>query len=148
MTETRSRMDALGTARTFIRLVRMLEHQPRLDGDTQPLTLTELGVLGQIDRCHTLPSAIARALALDPGRITRITDHLYGLGYIQRQADPDDRRRCRLLLTDAGVERLERGRSHYSDAMESILRGLSERELAALRLGTEGLARVLENPVR
>lgn len=144
MSETRSRMDALSTARTYIRLVRLLEQETRYDADGEPLTLTEMGVLGRIDRGQTLPSTIARALALDPARVTRITDHLSALGYIQREADPDDRRRCPLRITDRGAERLERGRLHFSHAMAAILRGLSEDELEGLRVGTDGLARVLD----
>lgn len=146
MSETRSQMDALSTARTFIRLVRLLEQQQRHDAGSEPLTLTEMGVLGQIDRGQALPSTIARALALDPARVTRITDHLYGLGYVQREADPDDRRRCPLSITESGAERLERGRFHFSEAMTTILRGLTEEERIGLQLGSVGLARVLDHP--
>jgi DNA-binding MarR family transcriptional regulator len=144
VTETGTRMDALSTARTYIRLVRLLGQQTQAETDEESLTITEMGVLGQIDRGHTLPSMIARAMALDPARVTRITDHLFALGYVQREADPEDRRRCPLRLTDQGVERLERGRLHFSTAMAGILRGLTEEELAALRVGTDGLARVLD----
>lgn len=145
MTETGTRMDALSTARTYIRLVRLLEQQTRSETNEEPLTLTEMGVLGQIERGQTLPSMIARALALDPARVTRITDHLFTLGYVRRESDPDDRRRCPLRLTDAGAERLERGRLQFSSAMAAILSGLTDEELAALRVGTDGLTRVLDD---
>jgi DNA-binding MarR family transcriptional regulator len=144
VTETGARMDALSTARTYIRLVRLLGQQTRSETDEESLTFTEMGVLGQINRGQTLPSMIARAMALDPARVTRITDHLFTLGYVQREADPDDRRRCPLRLTDEGEERLERGRRHFSTAMAAILQGLTDEELAALRVGTDGLARVLD----
>jgi DNA-binding MarR family transcriptional regulator len=149
VSETRARMDALGTARICIRLVRLLEQQTRCHPNDEPLTLTEVGVLGQIDRGQTLPSTIARMLALDPARVTRITDHLFALGYVQREADPQDRRRCPLRLTAAGAERLERGRKLFSNTMAAILEGLTEEELAALQVGTDGLARVLDQtPVK
>jgi DNA-binding MarR family transcriptional regulator len=144
VTEIGTRMDALSTARTYIRLVRLLDQQTRSETSGEPLTFTEMGVLGQIDRGHTLPSMIARTMSLDPARVTRITDHLFALGYVQRESDPDDRRRCPLRLTNQGAERLERGRLHFSTAMESILQGLTDEELAALRVGTDGLARVLD----
>ncbi len=142
--ETGTRLDALSTARTYIRLVRLLEQQTRSETNGEPLTLTEMGVLGQIERGQTLPSMISRALALDPARVTRITDHLFALGYVQREADPDDRRRCPLRLTEEGAERLERGRLHFSTAMAAILSGLTDEELAALQVGTDGLTRVLD----
>ena len=143
-TETGTRLDALSTARTYIRLVRLLEQQTRSEMNGDSLTLTELGVLGQIDRGQTLPSMIARGMELDPARVTRITDHLFTLGYVQREADPDDRRRCPLRLTEQGAKRLERGRLHFSATMAEILSGLTDEELAALRVGTEGLTRVLD----
>jgi DNA-binding MarR family transcriptional regulator len=144
VSETLARIDALSTARIYIRLVRLLEQQTRCDPNDEPLTLTEVGVLGQIDRGRTLPSTIARMLALDPARVTRITDHLFALGYVQREADPDDRRRCPLRLTEAGGERLERGRLLFGNTMAEILEGLTEEELAGLHLGNNGLARVLD----
>lgn len=146
MTETDARMDALSAVRTYIRLVRLLEHRARteVEASGESLTLTELGVLGQIDQGQALPSMIARAMALDPARITRITDHLFTLGYVERESDPDDRRRCPLRLTAEGAERLERGRRHFSTGMTEILQGLTDDELAALRVGTDGLARVLD----
>jgi DNA-binding MarR family transcriptional regulator len=144
VSETLSQIDALSTARTYIRLVRLLEQQARYHPDDEPLTLTELGVLGQIDRGQALPSLIARSLALDPARVTRITDHLHGLGYIEREADPDDRRRCPLRITESGAARLARGRLYFRDAMAAILQGLTEEERAGLSVGTDGLARVLD----
>lgn len=144
MSEDHSSRDALSTARIYIRLVRLLAQEKRPDANDQPLTLAELSVLGQVDRGQTLPSTIARTLALDPARVTRITDHLHTLGYVQREVDPSDRRRCPLRITDEGVARVERGRSEFGAAMAAILARLTEEERAGLRVGTEGLARVLD----
>jgi DNA-binding MarR family transcriptional regulator len=136
-------MDAMNAARTYIRLVRALEERAGHRAGESALTLTEIGILGQIDRGCMLPSSIARAMALDPGRITRLTDRLFALNYIRRDTDPEDRRRCPLGLTEEGRRRLEQGRQHYADAMAAILEGLTADERAGLLLGTAGLARVL-----
>jgi DNA-binding MarR family transcriptional regulator len=139
-----SYIDALGAARTFVRLVRALEHQVRRAHEGGDLSLSELSVLGQIDRGNTLPSTLARTLDLDPARVTRITDRLFDLGYIGRAADPEDRRRCRLRLTEAGALRLEEGRVAFGQAMSRLMSGLTAEEESALQIGTEGLRRVLD----
>ncbi len=144
MTDTRVSVDGLNAARTYVRLVRALEDQVRREGARDNLTLTEFGVLGHINRGHTLPSMIARAMELDPGRVTRITDRLFALGYVRRETDPEDRRRCPLVLTETGERRMEDGKTKFADAMATILEGLTEEELEGLRIGSQGLARVLD----
>src|SRR3954447_17943584 len=100
--------DALRSAGTLLRLVRTIDQQLRTtSARDDALSITELGVLGQIDRGIDLPSQVARSLRIDPARVTHLTDRLVEQGYITRDADPRDRRRWRLQLTVGGGERLE-----------------------------------------
>jgi DNA-binding MarR family transcriptional regulator len=108
------------------------------------LGLTELGVLGQIERGLDLPSQVARSLRLDPSRVTRVTDRLVGLGYVERRADPSDRRRCRLSLTEAGREQLQQGMIATSRAVESIMAGVAPSDKAALLQGLEALRAAID----
>jgi DNA-binding MarR family transcriptional regulator len=136
--------DALRTAGSIILLARALEGELRIADPGDGLTLPELGVLGQIDRGRDLPSVLARALRIDPGRVTRITDRLVALAYLERAADPDDRRRCPLRLTVAGQERLARARSDVASAMGRLLDDLADRERIALHTGLEAARGQLE----
>jgi DNA-binding MarR family transcriptional regulator len=106
--------------------------------------VADLSVMRQIERGRDLPSLVARALQLDPGRVSRITDTLVALGYISRSEDQADRRRCRLELTPTGVERLRAGQADVSSAMYRLLAGLSDTERQGLTQGLEGARRVLE----
>jgi DNA-binding MarR family transcriptional regulator len=136
--------DILRLAATLLRMSRELDHDVRQASPNQPLSVADLSVMRQIERGHDLPSLVARALQLDPGRVSRITDTLVALGYISRSEDQADRRRCRLELTPTGVERLRAGQSDVSSAMYRLLAGLSDTERQGLTQGLEGARRVLE----
>jgi DNA-binding MarR family transcriptional regulator len=135
--------DALYYAGTLLRLVRALDQQLRAATGPDPLTTTELSVLGQIDRGVDLPSLLARTLRLDPARVTHVADRLVARGYIGRAVDARDRRCWRLHLTPLGRQRLEEGRADVRAAMESLLGGLTEEERAGLLRGLEGVRRLV-----
>jgi DNA-binding MarR family transcriptional regulator len=52
-------------------------------------------------------SELARCMALDASTVSRHVMHLVHRGYLTRTGDPDDRRACRLRLTDRGRALLE-----------------------------------------
>lgn len=136
--------DSLYLTGVLLLLVRALDQRFRSMTGPEAMTLPELGVLGQIARGVDAPSRIARALRLDPARVTHLVDRLVTQGYVVRADDPHDRRHCRLRLTGRGAKRLKRGRADARGAMESLLDGLSEEERIGLRCGLEGVYRVLD----
>jgi DNA-binding MarR family transcriptional regulator len=138
-----TRPDALYYAGTLLRLVRALDQRLRAATGPDPLTTTELSVLGHIDHGVDLPSLLARTLRLDPARVTHVADRLVARGYIGRAVDARDRRCWRLHLTPLGRQRLEEGRADIRAAMESLLGGLSEEERAGLLRGLEGVRRLV-----
>ena len=135
--------DALYYAGTLVRLGRAPDQQLRAATGPDPLTTTELGVLGQMDHGVDLPSLLARTLRLDPARVTHVADRLVARGYIKRAVDPRDRRCWRLHLTPLGRQRLEEGRADVRAAMEALLGGLTEEERTGLLRGLEGVRRLL-----
>lgn len=144
LSTTREGADALRGAGTLLLLVRALEQDLRTAGGSDPLNLTELGVLGQIERGANLPSLVARALQLDPARVTHISDRLVTQGYIVRTVDPSDRRRWRLDLTERGRERLEEGRNAVQLAMETLLAQLAAPDRHALQQGLGAVRELLD----
>jgi DNA-binding MarR family transcriptional regulator len=134
--------DLFRMAGTLLLLVRSLSQELReLEDD---MDLADLSVLRQIERGRDMPSAIARGLRLDPGRVSRIVDQLEKAGYVARRQDADDRRRWHLQFTDAGVRRLVRGKDEIRAAMGALLQGLGHEDLAALETGLESVRRELE----
>lgn len=134
--------DPFRLAGTLLLLVRSLAHEFRQAEDD--MDLADLSVLRQIERGRDLPSAVARGLRIDPGRVSRIVDRLEKDGYVARRQDLDDRRCWHLHLTSEGEERLTRGKNEIRAAMSTLLQGLSDKELTALETGLESARRELE----
>jgi DNA-binding MarR family transcriptional regulator len=134
----------LRIAGTLALLAREIDGKTRGSGPGDGLGIAELSVLRQIERGNDLPSKIARELRLDPARVTRITDSLVALGYVERGDDPADRRRCRLTLTGPGIERVLAGRAEIGNLVKQLLASLTDDERASLTRGLEAVRRGLE----
>ena len=80
---------------------------------------------------------LASKLQIHPSRLVAILDNLEKRGFVERRANPDDRRLYSLHLTEKGGEVLERigkvAREHQ-DALLSALNKEERDELAALLL--------------
>lgn len=80
-------------------------------------------------------SALGKAVGVDQPRASRLVQQGVQRGFVQREVDPDDARRTRIALTDAGrkIANGMRGERHeiLSRALESFTEGES-RELAQL----------------
>ena len=95
-----------GAARALARLARHVEHTlASID-----LSLPQYRALSLLGDGSTASSALAGRLAVSPPSVTAVIDGLVARGLVERQADPDDRRRLTLLLTPAGVKLLRGGR--------------------------------------
>ncbi len=81
------------------------------------LNMKELVVLTAITDGGTYPGQIAARHHLPAPTVTRLLGHLTDLGLVRRVTEPDDLRKFRLELTDAGQE----AREHTVEASERIL---------------------------
>lgn len=133
-------------ATTTLQLGRSLDSYCRQRSD-DALSVVDLSVLRQLERGNDLPSRVARALRLDPGRVTRIVDQLVALKYVEREPDQEDRRRCRLHLTESGQARLNQGKRMLTSGMTEMLEGLSTDQREDLQRGLDAVRRVLDAAV-
>lgn len=136
--------DSLRMVGTLLLLLRMVDHATRQRPGVIALTITELNVLGQIDRGADTPTRLAHALRLDPARVTHLTDRLVAGGFISRAVDPNDRRRWRLSLTPSGLDRLETGRADIRAVVAQLFTDMTDAEQAALVTGLAGARRALD----
>jgi DNA-binding MarR family transcriptional regulator len=91
-----------GAARAVARLAKQIEIAlVPLD-----LSLPQYRVLALLGEGSTASSVLARRLAVSPPTVTSVVDGLVGRGLVDREADPEDRRRLTLLLTREGTKLL------------------------------------------
>src|SRR5215207_469217 len=67
------------------------------------LSLRQYAALSGIRQGATSPGELARLWQVTPAVITGVIDRLERRELVRREPDPDDRRRLRLALTDAGL---------------------------------------------
>lgn len=78
------------------------------------------------------PSEIAASLELDVSTVSRHVNQLEGAGFIDRRPDHEDRRACRISLTDAGRHSLAAGRQTRTQVLGAVFDGWPERDRAEL----------------
>jgi DNA-binding MarR family transcriptional regulator len=76
---------------------------------------------------------IADALDYDRGQLVGILDELEGRGLVERQRDPDDRRRHIVRVTPAGRKELTKVRALARRLDDELLAPLDDRERAQLQ---------------
>ena len=93
------------------------------------LSLPQYRALALLGDGSTASSVLARRLTVSPPTVTAVIDGLVARGLVERQADPDDRRRLTLLLTRAGGRRARGGRRRGEARLDEI-GGVSRRTTA------------------
>ncbi len=75
---------------------------------------------------------LSQRVGLDRTSVMRTVDMLEARGLLQRDPDPGDRRKHRVVLTDAGGELLSRTLPEVRQAERNVVAELSEQEQAQL----------------
>lgn len=90
-------------------------------------------------------SEMAEAMRLDPPAGSRLVRQLAARRLVEERPDPRDRRRVHLHLTDRGVALGVQLGAIHEEFQSTLVRGMGEAELSALR---SGLRRIVENLAR
>jgi DNA-binding MarR family transcriptional regulator len=93
------------------------------------LSLRQVAVLYMIRNGAAYPSRIARKLRVTPAVVTGLLDRLEQRGYVRRTADPNDRRRFHVALTDAGEAAADAVMRMLSREVADCLAGASAADL-------------------
>src|SRR3954464_131507 len=96
------------------------------------LSLRQYAALGSIQHGASSPGELARLWQVTPAVITGIIDRLERRELVRREPDPDDRRRLRLALTDAGLAASTLVERALTEELAAQLFQASPRELAEL----------------
>jgi MarR family transcriptional regulator for hemolysin len=113
------------------------------------VTRAQWAVLARLDRFEGLKqSELAEMLDLQPITLTRLLDRLCDCGFIERRADPNDRRAKRLYLTPAGRPLIERLGSLGEELMATALAGVDrehvEKMIVQLAIVKENLRQAIQ----
>jgi DNA-binding MarR family transcriptional regulator len=134
---------AAGLRRGTMRLARRL----RMERPEAGVPLQELSVLAHLNRRGPMtPGDIAAAERVQPQTLTRALAELEGRGEIRRQADPADRRRAVLTITDHGLQTLGADMSQRDSWLSlAMAEELTSTERRLLYLAGELMERLAES---
>ena len=113
-------------------LRRFVTSRVQLAGADLELSLRQFAALRGIQEGASSPGELARLWRVTPAVITGIVDRLESRGLVRREPDPGDRRRLRLVLTDAGRRASEEIEAALSGDLAVQLASTTPEELAEL----------------
>lgn len=120
------------------------------------MSLADVQCMGLLLDGPSAPSYLAERLGLTTGAMTKVLDRLERAGYVNRSADPSDRRRVVIAAEPAGLAELGRYYGPVGERTAAYLAGRTVAELetilAFMRAGREAaeeeIARVRGEGVR
>ncbi|MGD0873714.1 MAG: MarR family transcriptional regulator [Acidimicrobiales bacterium] len=125
--------DVSGLASALRISVMRLSRRLRSERKSEGLTVSQLSVLGIIDREGPMsPTQLAAAERVQPPSMTRVVAVLEDLGLVHREPHPTDRRQCVLALTDRGRDLLVEDRNRRQAWLACQLNELLPAERDAL----------------
>jgi DNA-binding MarR family transcriptional regulator len=101
----------------------------------QDVSLREYDVLYTLSKCEVpvRMGELHQHVLLSQPALSRLVDRLVDRGYVERCADPQDRRSVRLSLTDAGRDKQRQiGRRHARSIARAVAPAVSTDELRQL----------------
>ena len=107
----------------------------RLTAPRMPLGgRADFAVLAALDEYGSLSQAeLGRRLGLDRNDVNAILNRLQPRHHVDRQPDPEDRRRNVVTLTEAGRRHLDELQAHADAVQEELLKGLDADERLQLQ---------------
>jgi len=91
------------------------------------LTQTQWRAIAQLSRNEGINQAgLADALDVQPISLARLIDRMESAGWVERRADPRDRRASQLFLTPKSQPILDEMWERAAETMEEALKGLSD----------------------
>jgi DNA-binding MarR family transcriptional regulator len=110
--------------------------------------LTQTWVLGRLDREGPgSVSDLAQALRVRPQSMAQTVGDLEAEGMVERNPDPDDRRRALVSLTEAGQARIEADRAAREGWLVKALEELPDSDRETIERSVELLERLADADV-
>ncbi len=125
----------------FFRLMRAIMFEPNPHEEIEMLPLAQLRLLWAVYHAHEAPMKdFSERLQVSQSTVTQVADKLVKRGFIERIADPADRRVVRLKMTSKGHSLLSENDAARDAFLRSVWEALSSSEREAVVTGMETLA--------
>jgi len=120
------------------------------------MPLADVQCMGLLAEGPSAPSDLAAQLGLTTGAMTKVLDRLEHAGYINRSADPSDRRRIVITADPEGLAALGAHYAPMGEKMSRHLAGYTSDELATIlafmraghQAADEEIARIRNDGIR
>ena len=119
-------------------------HKARSHPDVKELTFTQLRILLAIEYGKDQVGKLARSAKVAQPAMSKIVDHLIGLGLARRHPHPTDRRQIKLSLTPKGTAMTGRVRLKAAEKYVDAIKNLSKNDRQKLVEGIAVISAVLE----
>lgn len=133
----------------WLQLVRVhdkLQHHAGAHLECYDLTPAQYDVLAQLsDAPGMTQQALAERLRVTKGNVCGLIDRMSERGFVQRRADPEDRRANLLFVTDLGRDVAEKAIPAYAQFVREHLAVLDEGEQRTLEALLRKVERSLDN---
>lgn len=120
----------MGVIGRLIRANRIIEKQLKAPYEQHDLSFVEFDILATMRRCNEplTPTELYKVLMMSSGAMSTRIEHLVKRGLIKRIASDEDRRSCKVILTDNGLALIDKVVEAHVANEEQILTPLSLEE--------------------
>lgn len=113
-----------------------------------PLTEARAAVLWVVHgQGPSTQQAVARALQVSPRNVSGLVDALEGLGYVRREAHPEDRRAVLVALTPRAAQVMDAMAQEHADLDRRLRESVAPEDREAFARGLEAVVGTLERLV-
>ncbi|MGF1764208.1 MarR family winged helix-turn-helix transcriptional regulator [Aliivibrio kagoshimensis] len=100
------------------------------------MSIVEFDILATLRRTNAAvtPTELYHALMLSSGAVSTRIEQLVKRGFVQRVASEEDRRSCKVTLTEKGIELIDTAVNEHVANMDNMLTVLSHKEQQQLSL--------------
>ncbi|MGO4957652.1 MarR family winged helix-turn-helix transcriptional regulator [Luteococcus sp. Sow4_B9] len=136
MPSSDSKNDALRLNKSLRMLCRANEHLGHACAENQDLYLTDFRALllirsAQEEGRSITAGELASNLSLSSGAVTYLVERLSQSGHVQREVDPQDRRKVLLVPTELGIQSVNNFQDPLNETLRQVLQDVAPEKLAA-----------------
>lgn len=114
------------------------EFSPRLSKNQAKI----IHILYQAERLTF--TELSKMLDVEKGGLTPMIDQLEDLELVFREPDPDDRRKCFIMLSSKGKKEMDQMMERYRETLMNIFDDISDEELSQFISNLHGVVKFME----